>query len=154
MATGQTMPQPADGRDPSDDRQAKLFRKIGISAVAGSSKPENRRATARAPPLGSRTRLTEAAAGVWSARLLPLLFAQRRPFLYLAGCSNNLAAALAKELRAPWTAPSGSLAEGPVSAAAWVSAAGISVVVCAPDAGSAAGLLEDEALAFFATCRG
>lgn len=36
MATGQTIPQPAVGRDPSDDRQAKLFRKIGISAVAAA----------------------------------------------------------------------------------------------------------------------
>ncbi len=36
MATGQTIPRPADGRDPSGDRQTKLFRKIGISAVAAA----------------------------------------------------------------------------------------------------------------------
>jgi hypothetical protein len=36
MATRQAIPQSTDGRDPSGDHQAKLFRKIGISAVAAA----------------------------------------------------------------------------------------------------------------------
>jgi hypothetical protein len=36
MPTGHTIPQPADASGPSGDLHAKLFRKIGISAVAAA----------------------------------------------------------------------------------------------------------------------